>query len=385
MNAKKRTREEWKKEKELEELRKAGTVPALVDEHGRDINPHIPQYISSAPWYIDAEGPTLKHQRVQKQSISSEDYRKRGLKLAPSTKFRDGACENCGAMGHSRKDCLERPRKVAAKFSGSQLAPDELILPEANLDYDGKRDRWIGFDPETYKEVITEYDKVEEAKRNLKEEKLKEDILKNNEKREQSEETKEEESQNKNEAEEEDDDESEDEKYADHVDMPGTKVDSKQRITVRNLRIREDTAKYLRNLDPESAYYDPKTRSMRDNPYRNTNKAPDDLDYAGDNFVRCSGNTHTVYESQVFAWQAADKGIDVHLQAEPTKTELLNKQFKQKKEEIKTTIKESILNKYCPKPTKVPESEVDQSIGQSSDEDEEGNRNTSNWNRCDSP
>lgn len=43
-------------------------------------------------------------------------------------------------------------------------------------------------------------------------------------------------------------------------------VDSKQRITVRNLRIREDTAKYLRNLDPNSAYYDPKTRSMRDNP-----------------------------------------------------------------------------------------------------------------------
>lgn len=58
-----------------------------------------------------------------------------------------------------------------------------------------------------------------------------------------------------------------DDKYVDSVDMPGTKVDSKQRITVRNLRIREDTAKYLRNLDPSSAYYDPKTRSMRDNPY----------------------------------------------------------------------------------------------------------------------
>lgn len=48
--------------------------------------------------------------------------------------------------------------------------------------------------------------------------------------------------------------------------MPGTKVDSKQRITVRNLRIREDTAKYLRNLDLGSAYYDPKTRSMREKP-----------------------------------------------------------------------------------------------------------------------
>ena len=63
-----------------------------------------------------------------------------------------------------------------------------------------------------------------------------------------------------------------DEKYAEGVDMPGTKVDSKQRITVRNLRIREDTAKYLRNLALESAYYDPKTRSMRENPYEATGK-----------------------------------------------------------------------------------------------------------------
>ena len=32
-------------------------------------------------------------------------------------------------------------------------------------------------------------------------------------------------------------------KYADDVDMPGQKFETKQRITVRNLRIREDRAK----------------------------------------------------------------------------------------------------------------------------------------------
>jgi pre-mRNA-processing factor SLU7 len=36
--------------------------------------------------------------------------------------------------------------------------------------------------------------------------------------------------------------------------------------SVRNLRIREDTAKYLLNLDINSAHYDPKTRSMRADP-----------------------------------------------------------------------------------------------------------------------
>lgn len=72
------------------------------------------------------------------------------------------------------------------------------------------------------------------------------------------------------------DEEDEDEdKYADAADAVGQKLDTKTRITVRNLRIREDTAKYLLNLDPESAYYDPKTRSMRDNPLKNV--APEDV------------------------------------------------------------------------------------------------------------
>ena len=36
--------------------------------------------------------------------------------------------------------------------------------------------------------------------------------------------------------------------------------------SVRNLRIREDTAKYLLNLDPNSAYYDPKSRCVNSGP-----------------------------------------------------------------------------------------------------------------------
>ena len=65
------------------------------------------------------------------------------------------------------------------------------------------------------------------------------------------------------------DDSGDEEKYADQADMAGQKFDPKTRTTVRNLRIREDTAKYLYNLDPNSAFYDPKTRSMRDNPFKN--------------------------------------------------------------------------------------------------------------------
>uniref|UniRef100_A0A672MU89 Pre-mRNA-splicing factor SLU7 n=1 Tax=Sinocyclocheilus grahami TaxID=75366 RepID=A0A672MU89_SINGR len=287
---KKMTREDWRKKKELEEQRKLGNAPAEVDEEGKDINPHIPQYISSVPWYIDpSKRPTLKHQRPQteteKQFTPIGDWYKRGVQeKTVSTKYRKGACENCGAMTHKKKDCMERPRKVGAKFSGTGLAPDEHQQIQLSMDYDGKRDRWNGYDPDEHTRIVEEYAKVDLAKRTLKAQKLQEELASGklmdqaNSRRHLVDDD--------HSSEDEDDD-----KYVDDFDMPGQNFDSKRRITVRNLRIREDIAKYLRNLDPNSAYYDPKTRAMRENPYSNTGMNPDEVGYAGDNFVRYSGDT----------------------------------------------------------------------------------------------
>ncbi|XP_049780762.1 pre-mRNA-splicing factor Slu7 [Schistocerca cancellata] len=327
---KKKSREDWRKAKELEEARKAGTAPAAVDEEGKDINPHIPQYISQAPWYFGSKGPTLKHQRPQpereKQFARVDEWYKRGVSTNAAIKYRKGACENCGAMTHKKKDCMERPRRVGAKFTGTNIAPDEFIQPELSMDYDGKRDRWAGYDPSEHKSIIEEYQKIEEAKRQLRAEKLNSNVDGN--------------------AETEDIDEDDEDKYVDEVDMPGTKVDSKQRITVRNLRIREDTAKYLRNLDPNSAYYDPKTRSMRDNPHAGTGVNEQDVDYAGENFVRFTGDTQKHSVAQLFAWEAYEKGVDVHLLAEPTKLEMLQHEYEKKKEQFKSQAQGSILEKY---------------------------------------
>lgn len=267
----------------------------------------------------------MKHQRPQEEHQREysgiDDWYKKGVDSSKiATKFRKGACENCGAMTHKKKDCLERPRKIGAKFTNASIAHDEFVQPDLKPDFDGKRDRWAGYDPANHREIVEEYQKIEEAKRELKAEKLKEDP-------------------NASSSEEEDED-----KYADGVDMPGTKVDSKQRITVRNLRIREDTAKYLRNLDPNSAFYDPKTRSMRENP--NPIKNPEDQEFAGENFIRYSGDTQRHATAQLFAWEAHGKGVDVHVLAEPTKLELLQNEYDSKKEEFKDSVKDNVLQKY---------------------------------------
>ncbi|XP_014208085.1 pre-mRNA-splicing factor Slu7-like [Copidosoma floridanum] len=332
----KKSREDWRKAKELEEARKAGTAPAAVDEEGRDINPHIPQYISSTPWYFGAQGPTLKHQRPQpeKQKKFSEidEWYSKGTTNKVSTKYRKGACENCGALGHKRKDCFERPRKTLAKYNNANIAPDEFVQPNLALDYDGKRDRWAGYDPSEHRAIVEEYQKVEEAKKQLRAEKLN---SKGGEDEEEKEKEKEEDEQYSD---------ADEDKYVDEVDMPGTKVDSKQRITVRNLRIREDTAKYLRNLDPNSAYYDPKTRSMRDNPYAGTER--EEVGYMGENAARFTGDTQNHATAQLFAWEAHEKGVSVHLLAEPTKIELLKHEFDKKKEELKKTARDTVIEKY---------------------------------------
>jgi len=82
---------DFKKNKELEEARKAGIVEPAKDEEGNEINPHIPQFMSSAPWYLNNDQPTLRHQKNWKQGPNDDNkWYERGKKVFQATKFRKG-------------------------------------------------------------------------------------------------------------------------------------------------------------------------------------------------------------------------------------------------------------------------------------------------------
>lgn len=174
MSQVKLSREDRRKATELEMLRKTGAAPPELDEDGKMINPHIPEYVSQAPWYLNINRPGLKHQYSamfggQKVYTTLEEHRK--AKLLPATKkvarksFKEGACENCGANTHSKKDCIERPRKKGAKLTGKDIAPDEIIKPQLTLDYDGARDIYAGYDTRQYQRVIEQYELEDEARK----------------------------------------------------------------------------------------------------------------------------------------------------------------------------------------------------------------------------
>ncbi|KAF7315510.1 Slu7 domain-containing protein [Mycena indigotica] len=343
--ANKLSREEFRKQKDLDAARKAGTAAPALDEEGKPINPHIPQYISQAPWYLDTGAPSLSHQRRPADEPKTIDnWYDRGLKAGPAAKkYRKGACENCGAMTHKKQDCLERPRRRGAKFTNKDIQADEVIQEVAS-GYDAKRDRWNGYDAADHKRVYEEYAAIDSARQKQREEEIDNQTTTDLAAVRKVAKAGKEKTDADAEFGSSDEEDADEDKYADTADAVGQKLDTKTRITVRNLRIREDTAKYLINLDPESAYYDPKTRSMRDAPVKNV--APEDAKFAGDNFLRASGEANDMQQLQLFAWQSASRGNDVHLNANPTQGELLHHEFKQKKEELRDTSKISILAKY---------------------------------------
>ena len=254
--------------------------------------------------------------------MDPSEWYARGQRAGPAaTKYRKGACQNCGAMTHTAKDCLERPRKLGAKFTGRDIQPDEIIR-RFDQSFEGKRDRWNGYDNREYVKNMEEYEQIEEARKALREEaKRKSDAAKAEE-----------------------DLSSDEDKYEYEPDTPGQGYDEKTRTSTRNLRIREDIAKYLLSSS-SSSHYDPKSRSMRELPDDSQSDDPK-LATGKMEFHRPSGDAAEFEKLQKFAWQSERAGGDVHLQANPTEAEARHKKLVEESEKKKVAIRSSVLDKY---------------------------------------
>jgi pre-mRNA-processing factor SLU7 len=319
-----------------------------------EINPHIPQYIAQAPWYLQKDEPGLNHQRASKSKPDyDQSWYSRGQKGQSATKWRKGACQNCGAMTHKTKECCERPRKIGAKWTGKDIRPDEVIQ-DLLLDYDGKRDRWNGYDAAEHNLQMEEFEKAElERRKKRKEEELNRFMTEKDDDYnrypigsdkvpKKPETLVESDSESGSDADEEKKD------FIDQGDSSnvGVKKDPKTRTTIRNLRIREDTAKYLKDLDTESVFYDPKSRSMRDTEPIGVVKTEEGIFYQLDNFAHATGDAIKFNEMQKFAWNSYETGNSIHLTAAPSQAELAYQQAKTKKDVITKEQRDAILAKY---------------------------------------
>ena len=368
----------YSKRQEDAKKKQAGELPPDLDQDGKMINPHNPDFITKVPWYLGESGPTLKHHSVQKNdhvlSIQDTDFlikakqAKLQKELGANNVYRKGACKNCGAMTHKEKDCVERPRssKKAAWKSGTDIAPNEVLLrleDHGKVNYSTKRDQWQGYDADEYAETVERFNRLEEERLRVKAEQ------KARRKREAEERIAQgldpTDGSNKNtgdgvsdsdsELDSEEDEEKEDlrefiEKDESARDFQARSArqggvgGAQHKVTVRNLRLREDTPKYLHNLALDSAFYDPKARSMRADPLPDQN--PEDAVFAGDNFIRHSGDAVELARTQVLCWDMQARGESIDLISNPSQMALMKKVFTEKKSILEETKKKALLAKY---------------------------------------
>ncbi|KAI5860742.1 Pre-mRNA splicing Prp18-interacting factor-domain-containing protein [Durotheca rogersii] len=287
----------------------------------KEENIYIPSFISKRPFYAGEEGDQsdyLEHQRLHKAKDDQSKWYDRGKKLGPAaTKYRKGACENCGAMTHKAKDCLSRPRAKGARWTGRDIQADEVIQ-DVELGWDAKRDRWNGYDPKEYRHVVERYNQLDELRNQLSS------------------------AGQDQEGEDGEGEEGKDagEKYAEESDMG-----RHQSTATRQLRIREDTAKYLLNLDLESAKYDPKTRTMVD-AGATADKAAQL--FAEEGFLRAAGDAAEFERAQRYAWEKQEKSGDTsqHLQANPTAGEFYRRKEKEDAEKKRAARLQVLQDKY---------------------------------------
>ncbi|CAN8100095.1 unnamed protein product [Discula destructiva] len=285
----------------------------------KEANEYIPNFISKRPFYAgegDEETDYLEHQRLHKKHQDTAWY-DRGKKGTVATKYRKGACENCGAMGHKVKDCLERPRKKGAKWTGKNIQADD-VEQEVQLSWDAKRDRWNGYDAKEYTHVVEEFEAMEELKRQAHAKQKGDKDGDNGD----------------------GEDDIDGLKYAETSDMS-----KHQPTSTRQLRIREDTAKYLLNLDLESAKYDPKTRTLVDGGAM-ADKAADLFNEEG--FVRASGGAAEFERATRYAWEAQEKKGDTsqHIQANPTAGEFYRRKEREEAEQKRLDREKALRDKY---------------------------------------
>lgn len=360
------------------------------------VNPHIPEFMAKAPWYLQqGNDKGLAHQRrgeVEDQSIANLEkyYAHRGQKVSAANSYRKGACKNCGSATHNEKQCTERPRKVGAWKTGSQIAQDEALPSDLRLGWDAKRDRYAGYDADEHMKVIAKHETIEAERKRFEEEAKQKAAQEAAQKRAEKEAKRVAKATRRAAREaraahkaakaaaggdgastdsdagaggagagagkgEEEDFSSTDDEDGDWSDSEGEEggaggggagAGGQAKMVSWNVRTREDTAKYLLNLDTESAFYDPKTRSMRENPFAPGDPRAAQFGYEGDNANKESGAVADMASDQLFAWEAYNRGSDVHLQADPTRVALLKKQFAQRKEAVKALVAKKLADKY---------------------------------------
>ncbi|CUS22571.1 LAQU0S06e01068g1_1 [Lachancea quebecensis] len=144
----------------------------------RQENVHIPKYIKDQPWFYksstkgsEENEDYLAHHRRHNRPDSDLDIDNnaepkvgRGITDAyeqhtevSRPRFAKAKCLNCGAGDHISRDCLEAPRKRRAGPE-AQVRTTVIRRTESDGNWDARRDRWFGYEGKEYETVLQKWE-----------------------------------------------------------------------------------------------------------------------------------------------------------------------------------------------------------------------------------
>ena len=341
------------------------------EEKDSESNGHMPHFLTKSPWYINQSEGKKKIAGTSNSKITINESRKRYLSENVVFKYRKGACENCGALTHKKKDCCERPRRRGAKYTKNNFKPDEF-LEEINYDFEGKRDRWNGYEPSMEIRRIKEFEKFQELRKKIRMEKIKNNNLCESEKKkilkdEDLEVDFSSDEENNIPASfkeiiskiaDEDNNEFEDDvkkyfeeyKIKNNNELPKKVSDIPKNILIKiskskSLRIGEDISKYLLTLAENSEYFNKKnTYSLHKDNLYNLQNIKNNIN----NSINNTGDAGKLIEMEKMLEMANSKNKNLNLNniAMPSQAELYYKYALRKQKKFKNCELEKVLNKY---------------------------------------
>lgn len=274
---------------------------------------------SKEPWYANQPEYIATPKPQEHKNPSNYLFQKGADRTTHIYKYRKGACENCGASTHKTKECVERPRKIGAKWSNKDFGHDEFILPSSK-DFESKRDRWSTYDPESFKKIMIDYERTRQAKQEYQQEKAKEIndenlksiLLKDDEL--------------KRIDNEEDDEFLEIQKRKQDNDNRAT-AEIYQSATSKGNFLKKDYSRYLKDLY-EDPNLDGKSRAMQESLDPTITAA-----ITGNTIRLIEGDTKKLLETEAILKEANErnKGLNLNTIAMPTQAELYQRHHKQKK------------------------------------------------------
>ena len=129
------------------------------EEEGEISGAALPEYVRKQPWYFKTDNESIDHQRIapyaeKKRTDLSEFYRHGANQKKEVGKWEPGCCKNCGSNTHTEQECTERPKRNNARVTGVGIARKD-VAERHDLSWEAKHDQFAQYSAKRWRMEVS--------------------------------------------------------------------------------------------------------------------------------------------------------------------------------------------------------------------------------------